>query len=255
MRFFISLSYDGSSLSGWQVQNNAPSVQGLLQQALTTVLRSETAVTGTGRTDAGVSGVDYIAHFDAIGEIEEPGRLLYKLNAILPREIAVNDIFRVGDDAHARFDATSRSYTYRVHTKKDPLAFHSYFCKFNIDIDKMNRAASLLLGTHDCSCFEKSGSDNKTSICTIKNAEWTTADGVHFTFRITADRFLRNMVRAIVGTLLDIGRGHVEPEWIEELFETKDRSCAGQSVPGEPLSFCGATFPYPLVSIMDNDKN
>ena len=249
MRYFIRLGYKGAAYHGWQVQPHDTSVQQAIEEALATLLRVPTPVTGAGRTDAGVSASGYIAHFDTEKDLKEHAQLLYKINAILPSDIVAHFFAQVPQEAHARFDATSRSYRYRVHTAKDPFAWHSFYCKFPLDVEAMNRAAAVLLGTHDFSSFEKTGADNKTSICTVTRAAWTSEDENHLRFDITADRFLRNMVRAIVGTLLDVGRGKIFADDIAGLLEKKDRSAAGQSVPGEPLMLCGITYPYELLKI------
>ena len=249
MRFFVSVSYNGERYSGWQRQLNAVTVQEILEDALGKALGCAVVLTGAGRTDAGVSASGYIAHFDTEKDLKEHAQLLYKINAILPSDIVAHFLAQVPREAHARFDATSRSYRYRVHTAKDPFAWHSFYCKFPLDVEAMNRAAAVLLGTHDFSSFEKTGADNKTSICTVTRAAWTAEDENHLLFDITADRFLRNMVRAIVGTLLDVGRGKIFADDIAGLLEKKDRSAAGQSVPGEPLMLCGITYPYELLKI------
>ena len=249
MRFFVSVSYNGERYSGWQKQFNATAVQEVLEDAMSKALGREIALTGAGRTDTGVSANSYFAHFDYPDPIKEPAHLLYKINAILPTDIVAHYVAAVAPEAHARFDATSRSYRYKVHTAKDPFAWHSYFFKFNLDIDAMNRAAAMLLGRKDFSSFEKTGADNKTSICNVTHARWTALDSTHLQFDITADRFLRNMVRAIVGTLLDVGRGKLQPDDIPALIAKGDRSAAGQSVPGEPLTLCGITYPYPLLPL------
>ncbi|MBQ9583787.1 MAG: tRNA pseudouridine(38-40) synthase TruA [Bacteroidales bacterium] len=249
MRFFANVSYNGERYSGWQRQPNAVTVQQILEEAMTRACGCPIALTGAGRTDAGVSASGYFAHFDCPSPVKEPAQLLYKINAILPADIVANYIAAVADDAHARFDATSRSYSYKVHTAKDPFAWHSFYCKFPLDVDAMNRAADLLHGRRDFSCFEKTGADNKTSVCNISHARWSAADATHLQFDITADRFLRNMVRAIVGTLIDVGRGKMAPEDIPALLEKGDRSAAGQSVPGEPLLLREITYPYPLLPL------
>lgn len=247
MRFFLKLSYNGSAFSGWQVQENARSVQAELERALTIRCGEEIKVTGAGRTDAGVNARGYIAHFDTRYEIEkEPNDFLYKINAILPLEITVENICRVADDAHARFDACSRTYEYFLHTAKDPFAGLSLYYAYTLDINSMNEAAARIVGRRDFSCFEKVGADNKTSICDVRECRWERIDDTHFRFTVTADRFLRNMVRAIVGTLLEIGRGRKSPEWIDEVLASGDRCAAGQSVKGEPLFLCEVRYPYPL---------
>lgn len=235
MRYKITLCYNGSAFCGWQVQSNAPSVQETLQNALSTLLGDAVEVVGAGRTDTGVHASRYVAHFDS-NAVFEPERICYKLNAILPKEVTVFDIVRVPDDFHARFSATSRQYKYYIHSRKDPFRDgFSWYCRYRIDVDRMNEACRLLLGTHDCSCFEKTGSDNATSICSISYARWEKTDDDSLVFTIEANRFLRNMVRAIVGTLVDIGRGVNPPEHIAELLEKGTRSDAGQSVPGHAL--------------------
>lgn len=254
MRYSIKLSYDGSSFCGWQVQPNAKTVQESLEKALSTLLNGEISVVGAGRTDSKVNAIGYVAHFDCEREIDA-GKIGYKLNAILPKGIVVHGISAVGEDFHARFGATRREYTYFLHRKKDPFVEgYSYFCPHGLDVEAMNEAARLLLGRHNFRCFEKVGSDNKTSICTVTEAYWTTYRPTHVEvmgfgdessylyFRISADRFLRNMVRAVVGSLLDVGRGKrsvadfaalvLEPD---DSSEGALRSLAGESVPGHAL--------------------
>lgn len=236
MRYSIMLSYRGAEFCGWQIQPDAPSVQGTLEKALSTLLRTPIKVTGAGRTDTGVNAIGYIAHFDAAGELDT-GQLCYKLNAILPNSIAIRKIQTVPDDFHARFSATKREYTYFLHRVKDPFAeSFSYLYEYpDVDFDAMNKAASLLVGKRDFSCFEKTGGDNKTSVCTIFEAGWFKKDEDHWFFMISADRFLRNMVRAIVGTLLEVGRGKRSPESVIGLLQSGDRCSAGESVPGHAL--------------------
>jgi tRNA pseudouridine38-40 synthase len=247
MRYFLRLSYNGSAFSGWQIQDNARSVQGELEKALSIRCGEPVSVTGSGRTDAGVNASGYIAHFDTGLEIgEDASGFLYKINAILPQEIVVENVCRVADGAHARFDAVSRTYRYRLHNKKDPFADRSLPFYYPLDLQAMNSAAAHLLGRRDFTCFEKTGGDNKTSICDVSLCRWTPVDSSHFVFEMTADRFLRNMVRATVGTLLEIGRGRRPVEWIDEVLASKDRCAAGQSVKGEPLCLCSVVYPYPL---------
>lgn len=242
MRYIIILSYNGSAFSGWQVQSNAVSVQGTLQDALSMLLSSPITVTGAGRTDTGVNARNYVAHFDTACPVEDCDRLCYRLNAVLPRQLAIHGIKPAPEDFHARFSATSRQYEYYIHSGKDPFidAF-SWQCHYKLDVDKMNRACGYLLGVHDCTCFEKKGSDNATSICNIMHASWRVeadacSEGVRrLVFTVQANRFLRNMVRAIVGTMVDIGRGLHEPEYILEILDHGTRSDAGQSVPGNAL--------------------
>ena len=251
MRYILCLSYDGSAFCGWQIQPSSPSVQQCLEEALAKLCGGPVAVTGAGRTDTGVHAADYVCHFDLTGPLPfEASDFCYKLNAILPRGIVVHAVLPAADDFHARFSATQRSYTYFIHRKKDPfVAAYSWQCGFpDLDFDAMNEACQFLLGTHDFSCFEKTGGANKTSLCTITEAFWNPYSPTHIQlmdyeaeeadywyFRVSADRFLRNMVRAIVGTLIEVGRGKHGPEWVKELIETGTRGDAGESVPGHAL--------------------
>ncbi len=252
MRLFVSISFNGGAYSGWQIQKNAISVQAVLERALTLATGEQISVIGAGRTDAGVNAKGFIAHFDISPECtRKPEYILGKLNAILPSDIIAQNICQVSDDAHARFDAISRTYRYYVHTEKDPFAIFSYHYRHRLNIERMNIAARLLLGTKDFSSFEKVGSDNNTSICTVTSALWKSLDETHLCFEVTADRFLRNMVRAMVGTLLDVGRGKREPEWMAQLIGEKERCKAGQSVPGHALFLTEVKYPYPL---FENNK-
>jgi tRNA pseudouridine38-40 synthase len=257
MRYSIRLSYDGSAFCGWQIQSNAVSVQGTIESALSTLLGQAIQITGAGRTDTSVNAINYIAHFEIpAGMPFELEQLCYKLNAMLPRQIVIHEICEVSDDFHARFDAQSREYCYFVHFVKDPFSEKfSYRMRYPLDINAMNEAAAYLIGEHDFSCFEKVGGNNTTSICTITQAGWSTyrpnhvelmgapyTEGDYIVFRIRANRFLRNMVRAIVGSLIEVGRGKKQPSWIQELISSGSRSDSGQSVPGNALFFCGAEY-------------
>jgi len=248
MRYIIKLSYSGKAFCGWQRQPNAPSVQEEIETALSTLLGGEVGVVGAGRTDTGVSAVGYIAHFEAPSGLDARS-MCYKLNAILPKDIVVQTIAPADEDFHARFGAVRREYTYFLHRSKDPFAEGwSYLYAYpNLDFEAMNKAAELLLGTHDFSCFEKTGSDNKTSVCTVFEAKWVAykpthvevmgfEGGEYYYFRIAANRFLRNMVRAVVGTLLEVGRGKRSIESVAALLDGGgNRSAAGESVPGHAL--------------------
>ena len=268
------MSYDGAEFCGWLIQPQEPSVQEALERALETLLKVKTGVTGAGRTDTGVSASFYVAHFDFDGPVPAPlsdtqysldcNQLRFKLNAILPKSVSIIRITPAASGFHARFDARKRQYTYFLHRVKDPFCErYSYLYAYpEVDFDAMNRAALSLLGTHDFSCFEKSGGDNKTSVCTVFSARWepfsprpSMSDGVfvdgeprYWRFTIEADRFLRNMVRAIVGTLLEVGRGRRGAEEFSSLVlpdnpEARNslvkgpsrRSSAGESVPGHAL--------------------
>lgn len=244
MRYKITLSFSGAPFRGWQIQPDAPSVQGTLEDALRKLLGSDIGVTGAGRTDTGVNAKGYVAHFDA-PEAIDCEQIRYKLNAILPVSVVIHSLERVPDDFHARFSATKREYTYFLNRVKDPFVQnYSYWYAYpELDFDAMNRAAALLPGRRDFSCFEKTGADNKTSVCTVYEAGWFKTDEDHWYFRISADRFLRNMVRAIVGTLLDVGRGKRIPESISELLENGKRGDAGESVPGFALFLSNIEYP------------
>ena len=244
MRYKITLSYNGSAFNGWQVQPDAPSVQGALEDALGRLTGSPVCVTGAGRTDTGVNARGYVAHFDASPELD-CGQICYKLNAILPRSVAVHSVEKAPDCFHARFSATKREYTYFLNRMKDPFCQDlSYWYGYpDVDFDAMNRAAAYLRGRKDFSCFEKTGADNKTSICTVYEARWYKEDESHWYFRISADRFLRNMVRAIVGTLLEVGRGKRTPESVLQLLESGNRGDAGESVPGYALFLTAIEYP------------
>ena len=250
MRLFVQLSYDGACFCGWQSQPNVPSVQDEMERALSIAFGEPVTVVGAGRTDTGVNARHFIAHFDVSAwPPEESARLLRKINAILPPAIVAEAFYQVADNAHARFDAISRTYRYYIHTVKDPFARHSCRIWFTPDIEAMNLAAAPLLGRHDFSSFEKTGGANKTSLCTLTEARWEAMDAHHYLFTITADRFLRNMVRATVGTLLEVGRGRRAPEWVAEVLAAQNRSEAGQSVIGEALFLEDIRYPYPLITI------
>ncbi len=234
-RFFIELAYDGTNYHGWQVQPNALTVQEVLDKALTTVLRQPIETTGCGRTDTGVHAKEFFAHFDMNGELINDSLWMIdkvkSLNAILPADIAIKNIIPVQPDAHARFDAILRSYQYHIHFSKDPFKQnHSWLIRGEPDIGLMNQAAKMIMEFTDFSCFSKSNTQVKTNNCKITRAEWLrTDDGI--VFHISADRFLRNMVRAIVGTLLQVGRHEIEPWQVKLIIQSKNRSKAGTSVP------------------------
>lgn len=245
------LSYDGSAFFGWQIQPGAVSVQETLEKGLSVLLRRRIRVVGAGRTDTGVNASYYVAHFDFDGEIADTAQLAYRLGCVTGGNIAVREIRRVRDDFHARFSATRRTYRYYVHDGRDPfLEKFSYGISYaRTDFDAMNRAAELIRGTRDFSCFEKSGGGNRTSLCTVYDAGWHrycpepgSGTQCHY-FEVSADRFLRNMVRAMVGTLLEVGRGRRVPESVRELFLSADRCMAGQSVPGNALFLTGIEYP------------
>ncbi len=249
MRFFITLSYDGTRYHGWQIQPNGNSIQQELQEALSILLRQPVEVVGAGRTDTGVHAKMMVAHFDldltkpplkaeeSSSLKEELERVLaYKLNKLLPQDIAVQEVRQVADDMHARFSATSRTYHYYIHTRKDPfLAAYSWQIPYPLDFGKMNEAAKVLLEYKDFTSFSKVGTDVKTNLCDLKEAYWEEVAPGQWRFTITANRFLRNMVRAIVGTLVEVGRGRISIEEMRQIIEAKDRCQAGESVPGKAL--------------------
>ena len=242
MRYFIEFSYNGSAYHGWQNQPNATTVQSVLEKGLSLLLREEINVVGAGRTDTGVHALQMFAHFDtdiAIN-LEE---LIFKLNSFLPKDIAILNLFRVKDDAHARFDAISRTYIYRISTEKDPFNIESaFYYKNELDVDKMNAAAKILLDYQNFKCFSRSNTDVKTYNCKIIKAEWK-VENSELQFVIMADRFLRNMVRAIVGTLLDIGVGKMTVEQMHAIIKSQDRSNAGASVPAHGLYLMRIEYP------------
>ncbi len=243
MRYFVYLSYDGTNYHGWQVQPNAVSVQQKMNECLATLLRGRCSeVTGAGRTDAGVHAHMMVAHFDTPEPLD--GRwLAEKLNRILPHDIAVSSVRPVGDDAHARFSAKSRTYHYWIYTQKNPFARHyATRITYPLDFEAMNKAAEHLLTVQDFTSFSKLHTDTKTNICHVSRAVWEkTADDV-WQFEITADRFLRNMVRAVVGTLIEVGRGRLSFEQFCDVIERKDRCAAGDSMPGNALSLVDITY-------------
>ena len=246
MRYFMRLAYNGASFHGWQIQPHDVSVQETLEKALSTVLREQISVTGAGRTDTGVNASTMIAHFDVANGIADPKRLVRQLNAIVGHDIAVYTIFPVHDDAHARFDATSRTYKYYLHTQKNPfLERFSWNCHYQLDFQLMNEAAERMLAFTDFTSFSKLHTDVKTNNCKVTYARWE-QEGAQWVFTVTADRFLRNMVRAIVGTLVEVGRHRITVDEFCQIIERKDRCSAGQSMPGLALFLHGITYPYPI---------
>ena len=249
MRYFINLSYDGHNYHGWQIQPGAISVQEVLGKALSTLLRSETEVVGAGRTDAGVNASMMIAHFDCDKKFSDNDedkdslfQLRYRLNKLLPPDIAIHDIYPVADDMHARFSATSRTYHYYILTAKSPFEPYAYRYPQPLDFQLMNEACRVLFDYIDFTSFSKLHTDVKTNNCRIMHAEWHQVSPIKWEFTITADRFLRNMVRAIVGTLIDVGRGAITIDQFRAIIEKKDRCSAGTSVPGNALFLAEVTY-------------
>lgn len=243
-RYFIHLAYNGANYNGWQTQPELPTVQQTLEEALGTLLRQPIAVVGCGRTDTGVHASDFYAHFDYGGqESVDGGRLAFKLNNFLPPDIAIFGIFPVADNAHARFDATARTYQYHVSDRRLPFRQGQY-CRiyFKPDLDKMNEAARLLMQYDDFTSFAKLHTQVKTNICHLSEAHWDTV-GEEWVFTIRSNRFLRNMVRSVTGTLLDVGRGKLSLEGLKEIIERKDRCAAGVSMPACGLFLTKVEYP------------
>jgi tRNA pseudouridine38-40 synthase len=233
-RYFLELSYKGTSFRGWQIQENAFSVQECLENALSTYMRQPIAILGSGRTDAGVHANMQVCHFDLVDA--EPGRnFLTGVNAILPKEIAVHSIRRVKEDAHARFDAVRRSYVYRIIFHKSPFLDElAWRCYYKPDVEKMNLAAEALLRHEDFECFSKVRTEVSHFRCQIFSAHWEQKDG-ELQFHITANRFLRGMVRAIVGTLMEVGNGLRSPEEMDGIILSRSRANAGKAAPAKGL--------------------
>ena len=251
-RYFIELAYDGTSYHGWQIQQNAVSVQEVLNKALAIILRQPVETIGCGRTDTGVHAREFFAHFDVpqppegvISILEStPFRGLGSFNALLPPDIAIKNIIPVHADAHARFDATLRSYQYHIHFNKDPfLRGYSWQVRDVPDVELMNQAAAMIMEYIDFSCFSKSNTQVKTNNCKITRAEWEKTEQ-SMVFHISADRFLRNMVRAIVGTLMMVGKHEMPPEAVRQIIESKNRSNAGMSVPACGLYLTEVKYTY-----------
>lgn len=243
-RYFLHLAYNGADYHGWQSQPNAITVQETVEKALSRVLRRQVAIVGAGRTDTGVNARSMYAHFDVDNEIADPQRLISALNSLVGRDIAIYGIRRVADDAHARFDAVARTYKYFVTTRKSPFDYRfAWNPPYRLDVNAMNAAAARLADYIDFTSFSKLHTDVATNNCRIYEARWT-AEGDRLTFTIKADRFLRNMVRAIVGTLVDVGRGKTSVDEFCRIIERKDRCAAGASVPGNALFLWQVDYPY-----------
>ena len=242
MRFFIELSYNGKAYHGWQNQPNAISVQEVLEKALSTILNTKIAIMGAGRTDAGVHASQMFAHFDFEQKIKSKD-LVYKLNSFLPKDIAVTSIFEVKPEMHARFYATSRTYNYKISTAKNVFDYDfTYLVHLPLDVEAMNDACKILFEYKDFQCFSKTNTDVKTYNCDIKEAFWTKTEN-QLIFTITADRFLRNMVRAIVGTMVNIGLGKMKANDLHQIITSKNRSEAGFSVPAHGLYLVKIVYP------------
>jgi tRNA pseudouridine38-40 synthase len=243
-RYFIHLAYNGEAYGGWQMQPNAITVQQLINDRLTAIASAGSSITGCGRTDSGVSAGSFYAHFDhdeAFSPVDL-GQLTYRLNRFLPQDIVVFEIKPVVPGAHARYSAIWREYEYLIIRHKDPFNFHhAYFVHGDLDIAKMNLCATLLSGRHDFQCFSKVNTQVTSFFCDIHFAKWEEMNHL-LRFTIRADRFLRNMVRAIVGTLLDVGRGKISPDEFQQIMDSHDRGKAGYSVPAKGLTLTGVGY-------------
>jgi len=247
MRFFIELSFNGNNFHGWQIQPNANTIQAELNKALSVILKDVILVVGAGRTDAGVHAKQMFAHFDFEGDVETE-ILLTKLNGFLPNDISVHQIFKVNDNTHARFDAVSRTYQYYITNEKNPFNKNVYLYYQRLNVDAMNLACKYLLGKQDFTSFSKLHTQTYTNDCNVIIANWKQQRN-ELLFTIKADRFLRNMVRAIVGTLLEVGEGKMGPKRIKEIIAKKDRSEAGVSVPAHALFITKIEYPENIQTI------
>ncbi|MGZ3882865.1 MAG: tRNA pseudouridine(38-40) synthase TruA [Bacteroidia bacterium] len=246
-RYFISIRYKGSNYNGWQIQENTPNtVQQVLEEKLSMLLQETIEVIGCGRTDTGVHARKYFAHFNSKTQdlLSNKAHWIYKFNSVLPNDISVDDIRKVKAEAHARFDAVSRTYHYHLHQKKDPFIESLSWYQFGeIDFELMNKAAELLLHTSDFTSFSKVNTQTKTNICNVTAAKWTRLYSGEWRFSITADRFLRNMVRAIVGTLIMVGRNKLTLAEFKKIIEDKSRNKAGMSAPAQGLFLVDVVYP------------
>lgn len=235
MRYFITFSYDGTCYHGWQIQPNAATVQERLNDALSKLLPTPTECVGAGRTDAGVHASKMVVHFDTEQSLDVE-QFAFRLNRILPEDIAVDGVKQVDDDLHARFSAIRRTYHYFVYTKKNPYRRHyAHRLTFVPDYELMNQAAALLLDAEDFTSFSKLNNDQKTNICDVQHAQWVQIEEDYWRFEITANRFLRNMVRAVVGTLLEVGRGRMSIDEFRKVIAVQNRCSAGESVAANAL--------------------
>ena len=243
MRYFLEFSYAGTYYHGWQRQPNAVSIQETMEDMLTTFFKNPTPLVAAGRTDTGVHAQQMFAHFQVINPIQDHIEWLYKANKFLPNDIAVHRLHTVNDEAHARFDANSRTYQYYIKNKKSPFQNELHYCLYqDLNLDKIKKASQIIMEYEDFECFSKSNTGVKTYLCKISSAKWEkTKNGYIFT--ITANRFLRNMVRAIVGTLIEIGLNRKTVEDFQNIIQSKNRSEAGFSVPAKGLFLTQITYP------------
>ncbi|MBQ6955103.1 MAG: tRNA pseudouridine(38-40) synthase TruA [Bacteroidales bacterium] len=252
MRYAIHLAYNGANYCGWQTQPELPTVQQTLEQALSTLTRSSVAVVGCGRTDTGVHASDFYAHFDSEKELD--GNLVFKLNSYLPPDMAIFAIFRVAGNFHARFSALSRTYQYHVSDARLPFRQGLYSrIYFQPDIELMNRAARVLMEYDDFTSFAKLHTDNKTNICHLTEAHWDRV-GEELVFTIQSNRFLRNMVRSVTGTLLDVGRGKLTIEGLRSVIEKKNRCAAGVSMPAQGLFLTKVEYEWEKLKMKNDNR-
>ncbi len=247
LRYFIKLAYKGTNYHGWQAQPNAITVQELLGKSFSTIFRNPIEIVGAGRTDAGVHAEEFYAHVNIENEFNV-NEVIYKLNGLLPDDIVVYDIFKTIENAHARFDATSRSYEYRIFLGRNPFLIETAWqlITTKLAVEKMNEAAEILKIHTNFKCFSRSNTDVRTYNCNIMDAEWKQTNQV-LVFHITADRFLRNMVRAIVGTLIEIGKGKMTLEEFKQIIESENRCNAGPSAPAQGLFLTQVTYPKTII--------
>ncbi len=246
MRYFVQFSYLGSAYHGWQKQPNATTVQEVMEMCFTQIFRKPIELVAAGRTDTGVHAHEMYAHFD-LHTSKECETMVGRLNSFLPADIAISRIISVASDAHARFSALERTYKYTIVKQKDPFSLHTaFYSKLTFDVELMNKAAELLIGLQDFECFSKSKTDVKTYMCEVREARWE-VKGHQLIFTISADRFLRNMVRAVVGTLLDVGMGKKSIKDVKTIIKNKDRSLAGASVPAKGLSLVRVKYPEEML--------
>jgi tRNA pseudouridine38-40 synthase len=246
-RFFLTLSYDGAGFNGWQVQENTPNtVQQILEEKLSMLLKEKIAITGCGRTDTGVHARNFVAHFDShcADLVENKKHWIYKFNTVLPPSVSVTNIRKTKDKAHARFDAQQRTYYYFIHQQKNPFRENfSWYVYGELDFELMNRAARILTEHRDFTSFSKAHTQNKTNICHITKAVWQKVDQHEWRFTISADRFLRGMVRAVVGTLVLVGKNKISQNDFKNIIEGRDRAQAGQNAPANALFLTGIQYP------------
>jgi tRNA pseudouridine38-40 synthase len=253
-RYFIQLAYNGTNYHGWQVQPNALTVQELIEKGVSVLTGQKIEITGAGRTDTGVHASFFVAHFDLHEKLDNPDQLAFKLNAFLPNDILIVKIFPVETEMHARFSALSRTYRYFISEQKEPFRNEiTARCIYTLDLEKMNEAAALLLQFSDFTSFSKLHTDVKTNNCKVMKAGWLRESGL-LVFEIKADRFLRNMVRAITGTLIDVGRGKITIADFVSIVEARDRGKAGASVEAKGLFLTGIEYPEPANGLLIRNK-